>query len=94
VKRIAMSVRAFRLLATVPNVPEFDDIQTDGVATVITFNDDADALKFNAACAAAAENREYLLQLARASVGSDSLEAKVERWAQWLRNGQIGLGTN
>lgn len=90
-KRIAMSIRALKLLAAVPNVPQFDEIQTYGEAAVVTFNDDADVLKLNAARAAAAENQEFLMELARGSVSSDSLETKMQRWAHWLKHGLIDL---
>jgi hypothetical protein len=40
---------------------------------------------------AAVNNREFPMQLAHATTGPNSIEAKMERWATWLLNAWVSL---
>jgi hypothetical protein len=88
-KRMAISLFALRMLSRIPNFPRADAIATDGDVAVLTYIDDGDFKKLNDARMAAANNREFLMQLARETRSSDSIETRMQRWAMWLRHGML-----
>jgi hypothetical protein len=88
-KRIVMSLYALRILSRIPNFPEADAIAADGDVVVLTYIDDGDFKQLNAARIAAANNREFLMKLARETRSSDSIETRMQRWVIWLRHGML-----
>jgi hypothetical protein len=77
-KRMAISLFALRMLSRIPNFPKADAIATDGDVAVLTYIDDGDFKKLNDARMAAANNREFLMQLARETRSSDSIETRMQ----------------
>lgn len=88
-KRMTISLYAPRMLSRIPNFPKADAIVTDGDVAVLTYIDDGDGKKLNDARMTAANNREFLMQLARETRSWDSIETRMQRWAMWLRHGML-----
>jgi hypothetical protein len=88
-KRMALSLYALRMLSRIPNFPEADAIATDGDVAVLTYVDDGDFKRLTDARMAAANNKEFLMQLARETRSPDSIETRMQRWSMWLRHGML-----
>jgi hypothetical protein len=89
--RLALSWMALQMVGRIPNWPKADvaevDIQTGN--TVLIWHDGGALKKINNARFAAANDKKFLLELARESEGPDSLALKMRRWEMWLRNGML-----
>jgi hypothetical protein len=88
--RIALSYKALQMVARIPDWPKADQVLVDtetGNSVLIYHDDKRESI--NKARYAAANNREFLLELANESRSDDSTEVKKQRWASWLRDGLI-----
>jgi hypothetical protein len=92
--RIALSYKALLMVARIPDWPEADAVTVDTETgnSVLIYHDDK-RKSINNARYAAANNKEFLLELANKFSGNsdDSTAVKVQRWAHWLRNGLVSF---
>lgn len=89
--RLALSWMALQMVGRIPNWPKADAVEVDMETgnTVLVWHDDGELKKINNARFAAANDKKFLLELARESDGPDSLALKMRRWEMWLRNGVL-----
>ncbi len=89
--RIALSAKAAYVFVRIPGMPDPDvaTFDTETGNTVLIWIDEARLKEINNARHAAANNKEFLLQLARQSTTPGTIADKMRRWEMWLRSGML-----
>jgi hypothetical protein len=92
--RLALGWMELQMVGRIPNWPNADAVEVDMETgnTVLIWHDDGELKKINNARFAAANDKKFVLELAREGKGPDSLALKMRVWEMWLRNGMLSAG--